>query len=301
MESTPRRVLPLLVLSLTCLICLAGALLGILRLAQAELSVSLLLWFSLPMIGLPLAALAAYLFYGLATARYRVDREGFALRWGLAFEQAPLRDLRAITPLSDMDGALQLPALVRFFGIAGRQVVIPGHGEVEAFATGDPQDGLLIDLDKKTLLITPLAREEFMEAFQAAARQGSFEDLPVQSYRPDLLINAVWRDRAARVMILLGSILPVGMVVYLSVRAGGIPSQVPFGFDTAGQLGPLVPAGRLLLLPMVALLVWVLDGVIGILLYRRSVGKVLPYAVWTAGVLTSALIWLAILQMISTV
>lgn len=300
MESSPRRVLPLAVLFLTCLICLAGALLGIFRLAQAELSASLLLWFSLPLIGLPVTALAGYLMYQLATARFRLDRDGFALRWGLAFEQAPLREVRGLTPVSELGGALQLPALGRFFGIAGGHVEIPGRGPVEVFATGDPQDGLLIDLGEKTLLITPLAREEFLESFQTSTRQGALEDLPSHSWRPDLVIDAVWRDRAARVMILLGSMLPLGMVVYLSVNAGAIPGQVWFGFDTAGHLGPLVPAGRLLLLPMVALFVWLVDGLLGLMLYRRPVRRALSYAVWTAGILTSGLMWLAILQMIST-
>lgn len=299
METSPRRLLALIVLSLATLACLGGGLFGIMRLTQAGLSLSLLIWFSLPLFGFPLAAVSGYYLYGLGTARYRLDRDGFALRWGLAFEQAPLRHVKGVVLVEDLDHPLELPLLKRLFGSGGGWISIPGRGLVEIFGTGNLRDGVLVDLGEKLLLVTPRDQAEFLEAFRTSTRQGSLEDLSPQCWRPDLVIGEVWQDRAARAIMLLGAALPLSMVVYLSLRAGSIPAQVPFGFDAGGELGPLVPAGRLLLFPMITMFVWLLDALIGVFLYRSPPGRAISYSVWSAGILTSGLLWVAIVQMLS--
>lgn len=300
METSPPRLLGLSALLLVCLLGLGGGAFGISRLAQADLDSSLILWFLLPLVGIPIAAAAGYQLYGLATARYRIDREGFALRWGLAFEQAPLQEVSGATEVAGLVDVPRSSLWRRVVGFAGTSLPLPGQGQAEIFGTGQLRDGVLVDLGNKLIIITPADRDAFLDEFHTSTRRGSLEDLQARSWRPDLVLGSVWRDWAARTLLIVGTLLPPGMIVHLSLRAGSIPERVPFGFGAEGVPGPLAPAGRLLLLPMIGLFVWVIDAVVGALLYRRILKRPLAYAIWSTGIVTSGLMWLAILQMLPT-
>jgi hypothetical protein len=264
---------------------------GVVKLATAPISAWIILWVSMPVTGVPLALLIAFRLYGLLTARYRLDRDGFYLTWGLASEQIPLaaisqiRTGREVAPRLRPDRGLFWPGCV-----VGRSE-IEKVGSIEFFATTGTNGLIVMYAEGRLLAISPPDLEVFQQAFMDATRLGSLEQIDAHSQRPDFIIARLWADLGARVLVLAGLCLPLLLLGYLVVRAPSLPAQVPFGFDPSGAPDPMAPPGRLLLLPMIGGLCWLVDLVVGAWIYRRDQDRPLAYAMWAAAVLVGGLLW----------
>lgn len=296
LTQSPARSLSLAVAVGAALLGVLLAGLGVARLAQSGFSPLLLLWITLPLIGAPLALWSAYHAYGLATASYGLDREGFYLRWGWSKEQIPLKQIASVRAVEGAE--LPTPPWPRLpgflLGTASR-----GSRQLEYFATrGDPL--VQIELGDRSLVISPRDPVAFVETFAACTRLGSLETTEPVSERPNLLPAKLWFDVTARALIIVGLLLPLALLGYLGLQAPSLPSDVPFGFGPAGVAGPLAPTGRLLLLPLVGGLIWLLDLVLGAWFYRRPEHRPVAYASWGMAVLVGLLLWAGGLAMLAS-
>lgn len=301
MDYAPPRRLGLLLGLLWLALLLAAAALGLVRLGEALISPLVLLWISLPLVSLPLAFMVAYRMYGLATALYRLDRDGFSMRWGLAREQFPLEVIVGLEPV-ETQGIPSSPGLGLWWPgcLVGRRERGGDQPALEFFATRRGSGSLLLStLGGKRLVITPPDLEGFRHAFRDATRMGSLEVVPELSERPDFLVGRLWGDPAARSLILLGSLGPLLLLGYLGLRAASLPSLVPFGFDLEGQPDPLAPPGRLLLLPLIGGICWLVDLAAGAWFYRRPEDRTVAYVLWGSALLTGGLFWGAVLHLLA--
>lgn len=291
----PGVLLGLALLALT----LGAALLGAVQLA-APPSPLTALWIALPSVGLPLAAALAYRLYGLLTARYHVDRDGFRLRWGAALEQAPLAALDPPRPLAEVAPQARPRRGLWWPGCVVGERTVEGLGRLEFFATTAPEGWLLLSLaPDRHLVLSPPDPEAFHQAFVEAMQLGSLEPLPARSHRPDFFAARLWRDPWARAFILAGWALPVSLLAFLTLRLPTLPPEVPFGFTPTGAPGLLAPPTRLLLLPLIGGLCWLVDLGLGLWLYRGERERPLAYGLWAAGALVGGLLWGAALRMLA--
>ncbi len=281
-----------------------GALLGVtmavvggLRLGAAAISLTLILWVLLPLIGLPLALWSAYHLYGLLTASYRLDRDGFEMRWGLARESAPLSEVKGVAAVAvdqaPAPSGINPPGLL--LGAVARN-----DESYEYFAA---RSGalVLVEFSEGGLFISPSDPDEFVEAFVSATRMGSLDPKPRTSERANLLTARLWRDQAARWLLVAGLLLPLGLIGYLGAMAGSIPAEVPFGFAAAGGPGPLAPPGRLLLLALLNGLIWLVNLLIGAWFYPDRRQRSISYGLWGLSLIVGGLFWGAIVQMVGMV
>jgi hypothetical protein len=298
-DYVPPRRLGLLLGTLWLALLLAASAVGLLQLGEALISPLVLLWISLPLLSLPLALLVAYRMFGLATAAYRLDRDGFYLRWGLAREQLPLEAILSLEPL-ETQGLPSAPGPGLWWPgcLVGRREQ-RGREALEFFATRAAGSLLLSARGGKLLVITPPDRDGFLQGFRDATRLGSLEAIPLRSERPDFLVGRLWSDPAARWLILLGSLGPLLLLGYLGLRAPGLPPLVPFGFDLEGRPDPLAPPGRLLLLPLIAAICWLADLAAGVWFYRKPEDRLLAYVLWGCALLTGGLFWGAALNLLA--
>jgi hypothetical protein len=269
---------------------------GVTRLAHAGFSPLIVLWTSLPLVGAPLALWSLYHGYGLATAGYGMDREGCYLRWGWSREQIPVDRIESVRRVSAAD--LPQPPQPRLPGFLLGAVRRDGE-PLEYFATA-PDHLVLIEHDQGALLISPESAVDFVESFAASTRLGSLEPLDRLSLRPDLLPARMWLDRIARLLLLAGLLLPLGLLGYLGVQAPTLPAAVPFGFGPEGGVGPAAPIGRLLLLPLAGGLIWMIDLLVGAWFYRRAAERAIAYATWGLAVVVGLLLWAAGLAMLAS-
>jgi len=299
MTFTPRRGLGSFLGLLFLALLLGTVTISVIQLGRASASAWIILWVALPLACIPLASLIAYRLYGLLTAHYWLDRDAFRLAWGLATERIPLEAI-ARPRLGTVFGSVLHPGWGLWWpGCVVGQRKVEGIGLVEFFATSLGPGLIVLSAGERHLAISPPDREAFLQAFRDAVRLGSLERVPARSQRPDFLFSRLWADRLARGLIVGGLALPLLLLAYLAIRAPGLPSGAPFGFDPEGNPGPLAPPGRLLLLPFIGGLVWLTDLAVGAWLFRREGDQRLGYALWATAVLLGLLLWGAALQLLA--
>jgi hypothetical protein len=157
-------------------------------------------------------------------------------------------------------------------------------GAVE-FLAADLAHMLLVATPEKVFAISPDDIGGFMALFRQMNELGSLAPLQPQSVYPRLLVGRVWEDRRARLLILSG--FAVGLVL-LGVVAVAVPNLETIAWLTVGTLAP---SERLLLLPVLDGILWLVDLVLGIFLYRRGDDMQLAaYLLWGTSALTGALL-----------
>jgi len=295
----PRRTLGLLLGGLILALLLAAMAFAVARLAEATISASILLWIAVPLACVPLAVPVGYRVFSLVTARYTLDRNHFALTWGLAAEQVPLTKMAAAQRADEIRPGLRPEPGLWWPGCVTGRRKVEGLGVVEFFATSTGRDLVVLSAGERHLAISPPDSEAFVKAFKEALRSGALQRIPEVSQRPDFLFARIWADRLGRALILAGLLLSLFLLAFLAIRGPGLPSQVPFGFDAAGRPGALAPPGRLLLFPFIGGLCWLVDLALGAWLYRREGSGVFAYALWATPILLGSLLWGATLQLLA--
>lgn len=299
MDFVPRRRIGILIGSVLLLVLVAISILGLIILGRQQISLAVVIWIAMPLVCVPLALLVLYRLYALVTVRYRLDREGFYMVWGLAQEQAPISAIERIIPGSKL-GAKLNPGFGFWWPgcVAGRRRVA-GVGPVEFFSTAGPENMVVVDFGDRALAISPDDLDAFKQMFQDATRMGSLEPIPTISRRPDIALTRIWGDRAARILVPLGLLVWLALLGYLGFMAPRLPAEVPFGFNPLGEPLAYVPPGRLLLLPMIGGISWLADIFLGAWLFRRQNERRLAYLVWAMPMLQGGILWLATIQMLT--
>jgi hypothetical protein len=294
MKFHPRRVRGVIIGGLLLGAVSGLMLLGVVRLGTTSLSPWTALWAALPLAMAPLAAALAYRLYGLLTASYTVDRNGLTLRWGLRLEQMPLTSVQRLQSAETLAPGLRPPLGLWWPGCIVGEREVAGIGRIEFMASDGGAGQIVIVTRQGQLAISPADPQAFQQAYVAGARMGSLEPLPTLSIRPDFLAARVWSDRAARLLLLIGLSLPLVLLGYLAFRAPGLPAAVPFGFDALGRPAIDAPPGRLLLLPMIGFVCWMVDAALGAWLLRREAQPYLSYALWSTAIVVGGMLWAAV-------
>jgi len=282
----------------TLLLTLGLSIFGIVRLNNSELSPLLLLWILLPLFGLPLASIITYRLFGLLTAQYALDRNGFYLKWGLVEEHIPLSRIQNISNVEDLpekaDGWAAILGLTRSF-------TDQESGQaVEFFTAGSLENALLIIGKDLNLVITPADADGFLKTYRGFTHQGALQRIRPLSVRPVFLAAVLFSDRFARWLLPSGLVINLLLLFFLIIGSAGLPDAVPFSFDPAGRVEMVAPANRLLLLPLAGGLLWMLNFILGTWFYHRKEDPLLSYVLWGAAVLPGLLLWGAVINMLST-
>ncbi len=234
----------------------------------------------------------AYRGYALLTARYSIERDGLRLRWGLRAEDIPLTEVEWVRPAADLAFELPLPRLSWPGAIVGG-LTVGDLGPVEYMAS-ERDLLLLVATPARVYAISPADPVSFVRAFQYATEMGSLSPIDAYSARPASYLRSVWSDRAARVLILAGGALALALFVLVSLAIPG-RQTASLGFTSSGQPIPAGPAVQLLLLPILGVLAYVMDSIGGAFFYRYDPWRPVAYLLWGSGVLTPAVLLLAVL------
>jgi hypothetical protein len=299
MDNKPPKRLGLILGIAALLLFTLPALISLYMLMNSALSLWMVLWVLLPLLCIPLAVLVAYRLYGLITASYELNRNGFYLRWGFSEERLPMQSIESVKLLDRSEVASGYPRAFRWPGLIIGAGGLEDGNPVEFFASTAMDEMVLIRSKHGAFAISPPRRDEFLDQFQSALRSGPLEQWSHLSRRPNFVLARLWSDGWARAFILIGALLPVSLLAFLAIRTPALPGQVPFGFDASGVPQTLAPPGRLLLLPLAAGLCWMADLVLGWWSYRREDLRVLAYLMWGFSVLVGGLFWGAVLQLLA--
>lgn len=274
------------------LVLLIVGVLGLYQAASAGIGPAFLLYLSLPLLTVLVAPLLAYRLYALWTAYYVLERDGIRLRWGLRQENIPMTNVTWVSPASELEKQPPLPLLRWPGAVLGMRHLtnkqnLTGSGPIEYMASSG-RGLVLVGTRERVFAISPADLNGFSYTFDRLTELGSLTPLQARSVYPTFLIARAWRSRLVRGLLLSSWLLTLGLLVLVSLTIPG-RTQVHLGFRPDGAPGDLVPAARLLLLPVLDGLVILTDFFLGLFYFRRQESQHLSYLLWGSGTVVAFL------------
>jgi hypothetical protein len=282
--------------------------LGLLHfLLSQPLSILTFLWGLLLAASFPALLLIVFLTGNLVAARYHVEGNVLIIEWGRLKRLIPLPAIRQFIPGSEAT------EIAGFEGICWPGLIVgraganlgqkPGSaankpGDLFFFATREPAQQLLVVCDEAAYALSPQDAEDFVVCLQAVRDTGLATEDETQVALPDLLTWPIWRDRAAHLTVALSVLLNAALFSFLTVVYGRLPGEVALHFDTAGQVSRTGHAANLFILPLIGLFTWLLNGLLGWLLYHFFLDRPVALVVWAATAVVQATIWIVTIALL---
>jgi hypothetical protein len=250
------------------------------------------------LLSLPFLGLIVYWLYGLILSMYSLDRNALIIHWGTTEQIIPTAQIEQVLKGEEVEGQ------IRFRG--GRW---PGHcvgygeladiGPTLFYATAPPQRQVYVVTPGLTYGISPADREEFLESLYKRLQMGPTQVVEQSSRRPNVLEWAFWRDRLALSLLGVGFLALLVLIGLLCLRFPSLPMLMPLHFDIAGAPDRFGPRGQMFIIPLIGLLAFLANGVLGVVAYRRE--RVASYMLWGGAVLIQLLTWAAALGLLGRV
>ena len=251
----------------------------------------------------PLVIWLGYRCYALARARYVVTRNALVVQWGFRRELIPmglLGEVRAGTEAEGDSGLALRPREVTWPGYFAGQANIESLGEVEFLASTGRQAGLvLVSYPDGWLALSPSDPQAFISAIAERRAEGTVEEIEPESVLPALPYWALWRDRLALALIVLGGASVLLLTGYLTLIYPQLPPQFALHFNPQGQPDRFGPPTGLFLLPVIAGVAWMLNTLGGIWLHLRGDERAGAYLLFGATVFVQALVWVAAIGLLT--
>ena len=241
----------------------------------------------------------AYRAYALQSAFYRLERDGIRLRWGLRVEDIPMDSVIWVRTRNDIPGHLPLPWFQWPGAVVGQRKMADGW-EIE-FMADNPDNLVLIATHERIYAISPNDPKTFMRVYYRYTELGSLTPLEAHSTMPTFLLNRVWAALPARILLIVGLVLSLFLITWVSLIIPG-RTTVSFSFDPYGKPLYVVPAVRLLLLPILNGIFFLFNLLAGLFFFRKEENpknplpstQVLAYLLWGGGACIPVLFFFAI-------
>jgi hypothetical protein len=232
-----------------------------------------------------------YRLIALQRAYYRMDRGALTLHWGLRTEALPLRTIEWIRPVDDLIDPLRKPRLALPGAYLGWRAVA-GLGKVE-FMADHLKQALLVAGPEAVYVISPQNPGEFLAHFRRNVELGSLDAVPAKSIQPSFVFGKLWDSQVLRNLFLAGFVLNAAILIWTVILVTN-RQQVPLGASATAVLNP-VASIRLLLLPVVSVVIWLVDIITGAFFFRLESQKTLAYLVYGGAILTAVLILVSLI------
>jgi len=254
-----------------------------------DLLIALLAFFPIPFFG--------YRIYALLRADYYIDRDSLAILWGLRVEDIPLTDIEWVRPASDLTRPLTFPRI----RLPGAVLGTRRHadlGLVEFIASGT-RNLILVATSRRVFAISPGDASALVRTFARATEMGSLTRAASKSVYPSFVVTQAWESPIARFLWMSGFLLNLGLVIWVGILIPSL-SQVPIGFNAFGAPNATTSSVRLILLPLVSALMFIIGITAGLYFYRWERQRPLAFIVWGSSALCALLFLMAVLFLVTT-
>jgi hypothetical protein len=274
------------------MLCLAAT--GIFSIWKASLAVSgltFLTYLVLALVSLAFLPNLIYRMFSLQQARYTLARDGISLNWGLRREEIPIDRISWVraadqVQISHVKPFPRLPGAM--LGVRARS----GEKPIEYLASRNTHL-VMIATPERVYAISPSDQSEFLNTYRKLAEFGSLAPIKSTSEYPTSLLSSVWADFPARILLITSAILVIGLIVWVSISIPNRPMSA-LRLNADGSPVELVPGIRLLLLPVLNTIFFIVDLLSGLFFYQRKETRALGYLMWTSSGLTTLLFSVAV-------
>lgn len=270
---------------------------GVLNLTRAQVGPQFVIDLLLALLAFAPIPVLGYRAYALLRSDYYIDRDSLAILWGLRIEDIPLTDIEWVRPATDLTHPLALPAFRLPGGVLGSRRH-PDLGLVE-FIAADTKNLILIATSKHIFAISPRDAAGLVRTFARATELGSLTRAESKSVYPSFIITQAWESPIARFLWMSGLFLNLGLVVWVGILIPAL-TKVPFGFNAFGAPNQTVPAVRLIILPLISALMFIIGLGAGLYFYRWEKQRPLAFIVWISSTICALLFLLAVLFLVTT-
>lgn len=226
----------------------------------------------------------------LMTMKYTLLREKLVLQWGFRREEIPANLIEWVKPASQLNDSLQVP-LMHIPGLIANYQRIHGVNAIDYAAT-EIENLVLVATPTQVYVISPIEINAFLDQFHRMNELGSLEQVNAKSVRFSTFWARIWQDRIARLLILLSFLLVLALFAFVLTTSIGRSSIIWEGEES-------VPSTRLLLLPILNFVLWLLALMTGSYFFLRQTVPVLTvYILWGFSIITSLFMGLAVLLMV---
>ena len=270
---------------------------GVLNLTRAQVGPAFVTYLLTAMLTFAPIPLLGYRAYALLRSDYYIDRDSLAILWGLRIEDIPLTDIEWVRPVTDLTRPLSLPA----FRLPGAVLGSRRHADLGLveFIAADTKNIILIATSKRIFAISPKDAAGLVRTFGRATELGSLTPAASKSEYPSFIITQAWGSPVARFLWMSGLFLNLGLVVWVGILIPAL-GQVSFGFNAFGVPNETAPAVRLILLPLVSTLMFIIGVAAGLYFYRWEKQRPLAFIVWISSTLCALLFLMAVLFLVTT-
>jgi len=231
-----------------------------------------------------------YQLWGLINAVYDMDRNAVVIHWGGIQHHIPMASVQSVLQGTDVTGLRMQPGL-RWPGYFVGLGEAPDVGPILFFATRPLHEHIIIRTAGMAYAISPKDRDEFLQAFRERLDMGPTQEVEESSKHPGFLDWEIWRDRVG-LSVLLGSLLLLVLLVgVLCWRYPYLPPEIALRFDPTGEALLVAEASRIFYIALLGVIFLVINGGLGLLLYRRE--RTATYFLWTGLLAVQGGLWAA--------
>lgn len=247
--------------------------------------------FALAVLAVGVLAACAYLLYRTwmcLTLSYWIDRDGVTVVWWLARYVIPMTHIQQIV----LGAADRGPG--PWWTWPSRYVAVldgGSHASVISFATRPLPEQLLLVTPNGVVGLSPADPQGFLAALQERFRLGPARQLAPGWRLPRIASSPMWRDRLGLSLLALGLLGALMLFGWLSIAYPRLPEQIPLHFDVQGMPDRIGPRAGLFVLPMIALLTWLVNGIWGGWSYVRQPAS--AYLLWGGTLIVQLLVGIA--------
>ncbi len=270
---------------------------GLWQASEASVGPVFLFYLSPALISIGLVPIITYRLYALRSARYLMQRDGVQLTWGWRTEDIPMNTIEWVLPSSELSYRLRLPWLY-WPGAVHR--LSPCPWRKARGIPGLPLQGVGVDRRRQTASLPyhRKTRRPFYRHSRVLWRWAASRRSPHALFTRDFCSPACGKRRAARYLLLGGLLLNL-VTLILVILAAPSGEQITLGFGAGREP---VPAVRLLLLPVISGLFFLVDFFLGLFLFRRTEsqttahpitgtiwmipGRTIAYLLWSSAVVS---------------
>ncbi len=249
------------------------------------------------LVSLAAIALLVYWLSGLVRSAYTLDRNALTIHWGVNEQVIPTPQITQVVRGEELTGR----ARFRSFHWPGHWV---GYGEIEGlgqtlfYATVPPAQQVFLVTPGLAYGISPEDREGFLRTLYTRLQMGPTQLVEPSSRGLAFLQGDFWRDHLGLLGLLTtGFVAVLALFGTISARFPDLPRLLPLHFDAYGDADRLGPQGQIFFLPLIGLLILVVNGLLGGVLYRRE--RQAAYLLWGGAMVIQLLLWVAVLGILS--
>lgn len=217
---------------------------------------------------LALALLIAYRLLVALTLRYELDRNGLTITWA---GHRLIIPMGSILQIEQGDPHARLPAqLLQGVGSYSGNGRSGSRRLLHLFSTRPPTQSLIIHTPTAVYAIAPNDSDSFLQQLEECRRLGVTIPLSQARQSGRLVGTAFWDDQTIRWSLLLALGVNLIMLGFLFASYQQLPLALPMQFDANGHAIDLRPRAHILLLPLAACVLSLINTALGLVIYRRN-------------------------------